>query len=239
VQSATYRISEAANTARTLPDLYRAVHAIVAELMPAQNLYIALYDDITEILSFPYCQDEFEPSIPDRPLGRGLTEYVLRTGTPLLATPDVYTRLVMEGEVELIGTPSLDWVGVPLKADGRTFGVIAVQTYSPGVRYGERERQILEFVSTQIALVIERKRAEHRVAESEARYRLLFQANPEPMWVHDDDSLRILAVNQSATASYGFSESEFMAMTVYDLHPSDEHPAVDLLLRRHGETSTI
>jgi PAS domain S-box-containing protein len=239
VQSATYRISEAANTARTLPDLYRAVHAIVGELMPSRNLYIALYDEGSEILSFPYCEDEFEPTIPDRPLGRGLTEYVLRTGTPLLATPDVYTRLVMEGEVELIGTPSLDWVGVPLKANGRTFGIIAVQTYSPGVRYGERERQIMEFVSTQIALVIERKRAEHLVADSEAKYRLLFEANPEPMWVHDEDTFKILAVNQSATASYGFSAAEFMAMTVYDLHPSDEHPAVDMLLRRYGETAAI
>ncbi len=239
VQSATYRISDAANTARSLPELYRAVHAIVGELMPARNLYIALYDEATQTISFPYNEDEFEPAIPDRPIGHGLTEYVLRTGTPLLATPEVYNRLVEEGEVQLIGTPSLDWVGVPLRADDRTFGVIAVQTYSPGVRYGERERLILEFVSTQIALVIERKRAEQQLADSEAKYRLLFEANPEPMWVHADDSFRILAVNQAAIASYGFSEAEFMARTVTDLHPPDEHEAVDLLLRRPGETAAI
>jgi PAS domain S-box-containing protein len=157
----------------------------------------------------------------------------------LLATPEVYHRLVTAGEVELIGTPSLDWVGVPLKAGSGTMGVLAVQTYSAGVRYGERERQILEFVSSQIALVIERKRAEQQLADSEAKYRLLFEANPEPMWVHDDDSFRILAVNQAAIASYGFSEADFMSKTVYDLHPADEHPAVDLLLRRPGETAAI
>ena len=239
VQSATYRISEAANAARTLPDLYRAVHAIVGELMPARNLYIALYDEANQTVSFPYCEDEFEPTIQDRPPGRGLTEYVLRTGAPLLATPEAYNRLVAAGEVELIGTPSLDWIGVPLKADGRTFGIIAVQTYSPGVRYGERERLILEFVSTQIALVIERKRAEQQLADSEAKYRLLFEANPEPMWVHDDGTFRILAVNQAAMAHYGFSEAEFMDKTVHDLHPADEHPAVELLLRRPGETAAI
>ena len=66
VQSATYRISEAANTARTLPDLYRAVHAIVGELMPARNLYIALYDEQGQTLSFPYFQDEFDSRVPDQ-----------------------------------------------------------------------------------------------------------------------------------------------------------------------------
>ncbi len=239
VQSATYRISEAANTARSLPELYRAVHAIVGELMPARNLYIALYDETSQTISFPYFEDEFDAGFPTKRMGRGLTEYVLRTGTPLLATPEVYTRLVEEGEVELIGTPSLDWVGVPLKAGDSTMGVIAVQTYSAGVRYAERERQILEFVSSQIALVIERKRAEQQLADSEAKYRLLFEANPEPMWVHEDDSFHILAVNQAAIASYGFSEADFMAMTVTDLHPTPEHPAVDLLLRRPGETAAI
>jgi PAS domain S-box-containing protein len=239
VQAATYRISEAANAAASLPELYRAVHGIVGELMPARNLYIALYDEASQTISFPYFEDEFDSGFPAKPLGRGLTEYVLRTGTALLATPEVYNRLVVAGEVELIGTPSLDWVGVPLKVGGRTVGVIAVQTYSAGVRYGEEERRILEFVSSQIAMVIERKRAEQQLADSEAKYRHLFEANPEPMWVHEVDSFRILAVNQAATASYGFSEAEFMAMAVIDLHPPAERSAVDLLLRRPGETAAI
>jgi PAS domain S-box-containing protein len=108
--------------------------------------------------------------------------------------------------------------------------VIAVQTYSSGVRYGERERQILEFVSTQIALVIERKAAEQQLADSEAKYRLLFEANPEPMWVYDYDSYRILAVNQAAITSYGFTEADFLQMTVHDLHPSGDHATLDSML---------
>ncbi len=230
LQSATYRISEAANTAHTLPELYRAVHAIVGELMPARNLYIALYDETEQMLSFPYFEDEFDSGFPAKRMGRGLTEYVLRTGTPLLATPDVYNRLVAEGEVELIGSPSLDWVGVPLKTEGKSIGVIAVQTYSAGVRYGERERQILEFVSTQIALVIERKHAEQQLADSEAKYRLLFEANPEPMWVYDHETFRILAANHAAIASYGYTEAELLSMTVFDLHPTTDHPMLDGLL---------
>jgi PAS domain S-box-containing protein len=153
----------------------------------------------------------------------------------------VYNRLVEQGEVELIGTPSVDWVGVPLKAGGHTVGVIAVQTYSAGVRYGERERQILEFVSTQIALVIERKYAEQQLANSEAKYRLLFEVNPEPMWVYDYDRYRILAANRAAVVSYGYTETELADMTVYDLHPRSEHAALDELLGqpRSGATTRV
>src|SRR2546427_7555593 len=76
-----------------------------------------------------------------------------------------------------MGAPSIDWLGVPLKAGDRTIGVLVAQTYTPGVRYGEREKHILQFVSTQIAMAIERKRTEEQLLENERRYRLLFEAD--------------------------------------------------------------
>src|SRR6266511_1755375 len=165
VQQATYRISQAALTAENLQALLGSLHVIVSELMPAQNFYVALVDAAREWLTFPYFVDQYDRESPPRPLGRGLTEYVLRTGRPLLATPDVYDDLVRRGEAELIGAPSLDWLGVPLSVRDRTIGVIAVQTYSEGTRYGEEERDILTFVSTQVAMAIERKRAEDALRE--------------------------------------------------------------------------
>jgi len=200
IQLATYRISEAAHSARNLQDLFAAIHEIVGGLMPARNFYIALYDPAAELLSFPYFVDEFDADFPAKRLGKGLTEYVLRTGQVLLATPELHEELEQRGEVELIGPPSLDWLGVPLKAGDRTIGVLVAQTYTPGVRYGEREKHILQFVSTQIAMAIERKRTEEQLLENERRYRLLFQANPEAMWVYDCETLRFLAVNAAAVA---------------------------------------
>src|SRR6185503_15142005 len=96
VQQATYRISEAALTAGNLHALLAEVHRVVGELMPAHNFYVALYDDANDSLSFPYFVDEADPEhdTQPRPLRRGMTEYVLRTGAPLLATPEVYDDLV-------------------------------------------------------------------------------------------------------------------------------------------------
>ncbi|PYP45997.1 MAG: hypothetical protein DMD50_09400, partial [Gemmatimonadetes bacterium] len=137
LQTATYRISEAANAAEHLPELFRAIHGIISELMPARNLYIALYDAEAGLLSFPYWVDEHDPPPAAHKLERGLTEYVLRTGQPLLATPQVHEDLVRRGEADLIGAPSLDWIGVPLKAHDRTIGVLVAQTYTEGIRFGE------------------------------------------------------------------------------------------------------
>src|SRR5438874_6971887 len=222
LQGATYRIAQAAIGTPGLADLLPAVHQIVGELMPTQNFYIALYDPVHELLSFPYAVDERDEDFPTKKPGKGLTEYVLRTGQPLLVTPEVQTELERRGEVELIGAPSIDWLGVPLKIGDRTIGVLVAQTYTPGVRYGEREKHILQFVSTQVAMAVERKRTEEQLHESERKYRLLFQANPEAMWVYDCETLRFLAVNAAAVQRYGYSEQEFLAMTLRDIRRASE-----------------
>ncbi len=171
IQGAIFRISQAAHTALSLQELFAAIHRIVGELMPARNFYIALYDAERTALSFPYFVDEFDPTPAPKPPGKGLTEYVLRTGRPLLATPEVSLELERRGEVELIGAPSVDWLGVPLVAEGQTTGVLVVQTYTQGVRYSEAHRDLLQFVSAQIAMTVQRKRAEEALRRSEASLR--------------------------------------------------------------------
>ncbi|MGD0483453.1 MAG: PAS domain S-box protein, partial [Gemmatimonadales bacterium] len=171
IQRATYAISTAALTSPSLQELYAAIHRIVGELMPARNFYIALYDARADLITFPYFVDEYDSAPAPKHPGKGLTEFVLRTGRPLLATPDVNLDLERRGEIELIGARSVDWLGVPLIADGRPIGVLVVQTYTEGLRYGEVELDILQFVSTQVAMAIQRKRAEDAVRESEAFHR--------------------------------------------------------------------
>ncbi len=176
LNSALYRIAEKSSSAIDLQQFYEAVHHIVGELMYARNFYIALHDPATQVLSFPYFVDEVDEAPSPKQLGRGLTEYVLRTGEPLLCTPEIFEDLVERGEVELIGAPSLDWLGVPLKTGGRTLGAVVLQSYSENVRFQEKDKDILTFVSQQLASAIEHKRHEEALRNSEARYRSLVQS---------------------------------------------------------------
>ncbi|MFI5197573.1 MAG: EAL domain-containing protein [Thermoanaerobaculia bacterium] len=166
LQETRSRIAEAGEQARDLDEFYAAVHALMGNLIDARNFYIALYDEDEKLLSFPYFVDEFDPTPAPKPLGRGLTEYVIRTGLPLLASPELFEDLVSRGEVEQIGTPSLDWIGVPLKSGTRIFGALVVQSYSRAIRFGEREIGLLTDVSQHIAAALARKHADASIRRS-------------------------------------------------------------------------
>ncbi len=166
VQQAIYRISQAVVTTSGLEELFHSIHNILAELMPVENFYIALYDSANDLLSFPYYVDQFDQPPPPAKPERGLTEYVIRTGKPLWAPEEVFQGLIQRGEVEIVGADSLDWIGVPLKVDGQVTGVMVAQSYAEGVRFSQDDLDLMEFVSTQVAVSIERKESEQALRVS-------------------------------------------------------------------------
>jgi diguanylate cyclase (GGDEF)-like protein len=173
LQAALFRIAELANTTDSLDEFYESVHRVVGSLLYARNFYIALLDESHRELLFPYSVDEFDPLRMPRALGSGLTEYVLKTGTALLADRDGIERLQTTGEVVSYGTLSSCWLGVPLICADRTVGVLAVQSYADDHRYTLRDQELLTFVSYHIANALERKRhaesLKHAYAELEQR----------------------------------------------------------------------
>ncbi|HMD89197.1 MAG TPA: PAS domain S-box protein [Anaerolineaceae bacterium] len=219
VQNAIYQISQAAFSAVNLEDLFALIHGILGELMPLQNFFIALYDEHSDQISFPYFVDEHEDTPPPQQRGKGLTEYVLRTGQPLLARPEVLLELIARKEVVRVGPPSLDWLGVPLKVKERTIGVMAVQTYREGIRFDERELHILTFVSTQVAMVIERKRTEEALRRSEELYRTLVENLPVGVYrTRPGPKGEYLMANPAYLKLFGFtSEDELMRYTAADM----------------------
>src|SRR5262249_42769961 len=164
----------------------------------------------------------------------GLTELVLRTGAPLLATPEVMTRLLDDGEVELVGAPSVDWLGVPLKRGERTFGVLAVQSYREDARFTDRDREVLTFVSQHVGAAIDRRQAADRLRESESRFRTL--AETAPCGITIDQSGECRYANAAAGALSGYSARELVGMNLVELvHPQHQDQVRDRAARAPGE----
>jgi two-component system cell cycle sensor histidine kinase/response regulator CckA len=207
LSSALYRVAEKTSSAHDLQQFFAAIHGIVDELMYARNFYIAILDPETQLLSFPYFVDEEDAAPAPRRLGRGLTEYVLRTGEALLASPEIFNQMVERGEVDLLGAPSLDWMGVPLKVGENTFGALVVQCYSKNFRFRERDREILTFVSRQMASAIELKRNEQALRRSEARYRSLVQSAVYGIYRSTLES-KFLDVNPALIAMLGYTSAQ-------------------------------
>src|SRR6266511_3038541 len=181
VQDALYRIAELASAARDMQEFYRAVHGVVGELMEARNLFIALYDEERELISWPYYVDEIGEAPPEGwvPFGsahaRGTTGYVLRTGTPQLLSYDRHQELIDQGEIELRGimTDDSTWLGAPLKAEGRTVGVLVVQSYTKDVQYSEQDKELLAFVGQHVGAALSRARAIEETRQRNAELALI------------------------------------------------------------------
>jgi two-component system cell cycle sensor histidine kinase/response regulator CckA len=225
LSSALYRVAEKSSSAHDLQQFFAAVHGIVDELMHARNFYIALYDSASEMLTFPYFVDEQDSPPPAKKLGKGLTDYLIRSGEPLLATPEVLQAMEDRGEVARNGSRSLDWMGVPLKVNSHTFGALVVQTYSQNIRYGERDKEILTFVARQVASAVEIKRNEQALRRSEARYRSLVQSSVYGIYRSSLEG-RFLDVNPALITMLGYGSAEEVLLLDPEKHvfaQAEEH----------------
>lgn len=163
LQSVLYAISEAAHTAEDLLKLFQRIHEIVGTLLPADNFSVTLYDEKTSQLSFPYHVDEFQQTPePFTLIPETFYAEVIHTGQPLLLTPET-----MAGRIEELrssyGPNPFCWLGVPLKSHKGTIGALVLKSYPGGVCYHQQDQELLQFVSTQIATVIERQQMQARL----------------------------------------------------------------------------
>jgi diguanylate cyclase (GGDEF)-like protein len=170
LQAALYRIAALASIDESSESFFRHVHSIVGELIEAKNFYIGLLSEDGSSVSFPYAADEYEKDWRTRTYGRGLTEFVLRTGRPQLVDHAKAHALLESGEIEagMMGTPTLVWLGAPLLGVDGPIGVIAVQSYERADVYDDRDAELLTFVSYQIASSLQRRRAAELLQEANA-----------------------------------------------------------------------
>ncbi len=223
LQAALFRIAEVTRSSRQLDDFYAAIHAIVRDLMGANNFYIAILDPERNVLTLPYFVDEVDTVTEPLDPNRGLTGYVMRTGKALLADRNTVTRMVARGEVDDVGAPSVDWLGAPLRTGETTWGVLATQTYDEATRFGEQEKEVLQFVSQHVATAIEQRRVDDALRESEQRYRQMFENNRAVQLLLDPQSGRIVDANAAAAEFYGYSIEQFRSMYIWDVNSMPRH----------------
>ncbi len=215
-------IVHALNQTANLDELLRGIHQALKKVLYAENCFVALHDQGADTFTFPFFADQVDVAPAPQKVGRSCTAFVFRSGSPMLIPQSEFDRLAAEGEVELVGSPSPSWLGVPLKTPTATIGVLVVQHYQNEKAYDIRDLEFLSSVGGHIALAIERRRSEDALRKNEEMFRLLFSYNPLPTWVIDEETRRFLEVNDAAVRQYGYSLNEFKGMTVLDLRPEKE-----------------
>jgi PAS domain S-box-containing protein len=213
LRNALYRISQTVHSSDSLDDILDEIYSVISEVLSASSFYFAFLDDEKNIITFPYFHDEYDIRPADRKLGKGLTEYVLERGEGYLwraSQPDPTEG----GKIEVLGRDAAVWLGVPLMDRDKAIGVMAVQNYDNENAYGDREREILDFVATEVSRAIVAMRAVRSIRESEDKYRSLIENTREGIFLWAGDHLEV--VNQPFCDLFGYS-AETVCSPNFDL----------------------
>ena len=168
MQSVLYNISKAANSPISLNQFYRTIHKELSTVIDTTNFFIALTDYQKNEIYFPYFVDEkdiLESAVINFSETNSLIVYVIKTNQPLLVNYKKLQKMIAQRKINVIGslTDKSIWLGVPLKVEDKVIGAMAIQSYTDSKLYSEKDIKIMEFVSSQVATAIERKKMEEEL----------------------------------------------------------------------------
>ncbi|USQ04199.1 PAS domain S-box protein [Aquirufa antheringensis] len=178
-------ISQVAINSSNLDDLFVNIHKQLGEVIDVKNFFIAQYDPGKSYIYFPYYIDEYFNSrvhFTKRRLGNGLTEYALMANKPLILHDDEIHQLAAEKKIYLYGVVPKVMLCVPLRIGDRVTGIIGVKSYERANKYENRDLELLDFISGQVAIAISRKQAEEALARETARLNSIFESSSHLMW---------------------------------------------------------
>ena len=204
-----YEITHGVSTTDSLDELLKLIHQSISKVVYAENCFVALHDKNTGLFSFPFFKDKFDSTPAPVQMDKSCSAYVFRTGKSLIITPEIFKQLKKQDLVELVGSSSPSWIGVPLYTPSRIIGVLVLQHYEEENVYNEHNINFLNSIGSQIAFVIERKLAEQSLRESQSLYYSLIEQLPNAVFRKDIEG-RYVIVNSQFCRLKGLKKEDFI-----------------------------
>ena len=206
-----YRIARTPFVSSDSRELYRELYGIIKVLFPAAIFSIVLYDENTGTISNPLTGEINGDVTSADPVIEELEQHVIRTGrTVLIYSNSALERLRKNGEVKSAGSLISSWIGTPLRVNAVTIGVLSLKPNTLGMQFTEKHRKILEFVSDQVAMLIERKKMVISLRESEEKYRNLVESATDGIVIIQDS--KIVFTNKELIRVLGFETDEITGL---------------------------
>ncbi len=158
-----HRISHAVNVTNSLDELFETIHESLSKLIDVTNLYIALYDHKSNLITFPYLVDSMneDASPVEADNNSSLTAQVISEAKTLLLHEE---EIILRTENRrFMGVLCKNWLGVPLILDNIVIGALVVQSYVRNDLFDEEDKILLESVSEQIAFALHKKQSDESI----------------------------------------------------------------------------
>jgi len=181
LQEILFNISTAALKQYDIKQIYPIIVQELSKIWDTNNFFIALYDKATETLSLPFFADE-KDNFYEIPTKKTITGWVINNNKSVLLKEKDLKLLDESGDIDLVGTPCKVWMGVPLKVENDTIGVMCLQDYYNEDKFTQEDLYIMDFIATQIAIALQRRMMldniilARRKAEDAAQSKQLFMS---------------------------------------------------------------
>lgn len=172
-----------------LDNFLNRIYTNIKKILYADNFFIALFNSCSDEISFPFFIDKYEAKPPSRKSANAFTEFVIHSGKSYLLNSNSLEKLAKENKFDLIGKMCESVIGVPLTIHTKSIGAIVIQSYDKDKIYNEFDRNFLEAIAADIAMAIERKRAEDELRENELRFTQIAENAGDWIWEVDKDGL--------------------------------------------------
>ncbi len=213
LKSVIFQISEATHKTTNIDTLYESIYLNLKQILDVANFYISTYHEKTGLLSFPFLVDKYDSKPDPKPMGNGLTEYVIRTGQSYFLERKDIEKLNQDGKIDLIGTLPRQWLGSPLIADEKVIGVIAIQNYNEFDVYERNDLDVLIYISEQIALAIAHMQSIKELEIEKTYLEELFIESPEAVALVDVDG-NVLRINGEFTLLFGYTKEDIIGKNI-------------------------
>jgi len=156
LQEILFNISTAALKQYDIKEIYPIIVQELSKIWDTNNFFIALYDKNSETLSLPFFTDE-KDNFYEIPTKKTITGWVINNNKSVLLKEKDLKYLDESGDIDLVGTPCKVWMGVPLKVESETIGVMCLQDYYDEDKFSQDDLYIMDFIANQIAIALQRR----------------------------------------------------------------------------------
>ena len=198
--------------------LVKFIRTILNEVVDVSSFYIALHDKPKKELYLPAFYDDDSKYIGKEyrfPFKNSLTEYIIKTNRSIIKDKKGLNELILNKKLKIRGTIPECFVGIPLKSEGKCFGAMVMQSYKQNYHYTKEDIDLFQFVSTQVAYVLERTIWQETLIKKEEHYRSLIENSSEIFGIINTVGI-VEYISESTKRITGYNPSEFIGKNIGD-----------------------
>jgi hypothetical protein len=209
-QSLYYKIANLTITSANLDALYRNIHDQLSRMLKVRNFSIAFKMPSVKIFDYAFWINERQDEVLTRDVENLLANYTIDRGTPSMIYEEGIKKIAEHQKVTLNDPLPKIWLGVVINIEGKPSGVLSVFSYQDTSAYNNKDLELMDFISGQVSLAMEREINEVRIENQAARLRAIFESSTHQIW-SVDTSGRFTSFNNNYAQDF---------KTYYDQEPA-------------------